>query len=215
MAILSRTYSDKYGVRVLRKGQQYVCETINASSTSPVEKVFANPCTNLIFRVTAGTWEIRMLSIYDKTDGKTLDDMDAITLTKGTFQVDREIVKVRFTCTDASAASPGAIWYYADGVLMLGDVGPTKYIAVAYQDSPDFSVFSWDRTSMSMSKASDHTLAGNAHKCAFSPDGTLIAVTHTSSPYFTLLSWDGASLTKADDYTLTDRGNGVSCTNIA
>lgn len=214
MAILSRTYSDKYGVRVLRKGQQYVCETINASSTSPVEKVFANPCTNLIFRVTAGTWEIRMLSIYDKTDGKTLDDMDAITLTKGTFQVDREIVKVRFTCTDASAASPGAIWYYADGVLMLGDVPGPTYIATTCNNGTASNFFTLLKRANdeALTKAAEYDFSGNRlWQCSFDPTGQHIALTHNdATDSIIVFGWDGSSLSLLDSFS-TGGSSNVTC----
>lgn len=117
---MGKSYSDLMGEQDFRIGREYVSQQISVTNTSAVTRTFVNPSSTLIFWVTSGTWEIKKLSVYDKTDGKAVGDMYAITLNPGdTLSIDSRVVEISFTCTDASVSSPGVIDYYADGVASL------------------------------------------------------------------------------------------------
>ena len=117
---VGKSYSDLVGEQDFRVGREYISEQISVTDTSAVTRAFVNPSSTLMFWVSSGTWEVKILSMYDKTDGKTLDDMDAIPLRKGdVLSIDSRAVEVSFACTDATAENPGVINYYADGVASL------------------------------------------------------------------------------------------------
>lgn len=118
--MLGRSQSDIRGVIDYRLGREYLAQEITTTSTTAITRTFVNPSSTLMIWVENGTWEIKALSVYDKSNGKVLADMYPIPLNKGdSISMDRHVIQVSFTCTDASASNEGKLHYYVDGVGAL------------------------------------------------------------------------------------------------
>jgi len=68
---------------------------------------------NISFYAKQGEWEIKILPLYDKLSGKSINDMNVIYLDEGSaFDEHIEVVEIKVKCTTAEGGSQGILFWY-------------------------------------------------------------------------------------------------------
>ena len=94
-------------------GETYKSGKIEVSDSTSQEVVFKG--TEYIYlHAKQLDWEIKILTVKDKINGKTYSDVDTIYLDEGkTIDDLLNVYSIQFTCPNASGITSGILYYYS------------------------------------------------------------------------------------------------------
>jgi len=103
----------KYKHKELIMAETYKSGKIEASDSTPQEVVLKGS-EYVCLHSKQLDWQIKILTVKDKINGKTYDDVDIIYLDEGqTIDDLLNVYSIQFTCPNASGTTNGILYYYS------------------------------------------------------------------------------------------------------
>ncbi|RLC47037.1 MAG: hypothetical protein DRH57_04855 [Candidatus Cloacimonadota bacterium] len=99
--------------RITSAAITYTSGKLEVTDTSERTVVSGIVSKNVSFYAKAGSWEIKILPLYDFLSGKNISDMQTIYLDEGqSFDAEIEAVQINASCTNATETAPGILYYF-------------------------------------------------------------------------------------------------------